>query len=106
MIAFPGMTRSKPERAAPSTGRVDLRRAWSRPRLYGYRGAAAGPGSDATTFFAFEEPTLRPHTLSNGSAHGADSGATQVHPEAASTSPLAALAALQVLQWHAAHRGR
>ena len=33
VIAFPGMTRSKPERAAPSTGRVDLRRAWSRPRL-------------------------------------------------------------------------
>eukprot|EP00964_Phaeocystis_antarctica_P109553 scaffold73990_cov74-Phaeocystis_antarctica.AAC.6 len=51
-------------------------------------------------------PTLRRHTLLNGSAHGLDSGVVQVHPEAASTSPLAALAALQVLQWHPAHRGR
>ena len=47
----------------------------------------------------FKEPTLRQHTLLNGSAHGPASGATQVHREAASTSPLAALAALQVLQW-------
>ena len=30
---------------------------------------------------------LRPHTLLNGSAHGPDSGATQVHLEAVSTSP-------------------
>ena len=70
------------------------------------RGPALGGRVLSKHVFAFKEPTLRPHTLLNGSAHGPDSGATQVHLEAASTSPLAALAALQVLQWHAAHRGR
>eukprot|EP00964_Phaeocystis_antarctica_P040739 scaffold23307_cov76-Phaeocystis_antarctica.AAC.1 len=68
------------------------------------RGPALGgrwTGCSRFRIFAFKGPTLRRHTLLNGSAHGLDSGVVQVHPEAASTSPLAALAALQVLQWQA-----
>ena len=72
-------------------------RAWSSSRW---------TGCSRFRVFAFKGPTLRRHTLLNGSAHGLDSGVIQVHPEAASTSPLAALAALQVLQWHAAHEGQ
>ena len=67
--------------------------AWSSSRWYGFL---------RYDVFASKEPTLRPYTLRNGYFHGSDSGATQVHLEAASTSSLAALAALQVLQWHAA----
>jgi hypothetical protein len=59
---------------------------------------------DSRSTVSLKRPTVRPHTFEDGPDHGPDSGASQVHLEAASTRPVAALAALQhVLQvWHAA----